>query len=141
MEKDSKITYTKTGTEQLELLKDDYVMLLEKEIRRRKYVPGDEFIEITASDLKQASQFIKIYLPRRTSMLKLASFMYLVLGILMVLGGLFYNELRAAMLEDPTRAAIVLGGVMLSLISIITFWRVKRREIDWKQRKELDKNR
>ena len=93
MEKEYKIHYTDAANERLESLKSEYRDMLEDIVKERKHVPGDKFVEITASDLEQASQYLKVIAPRKSESLRLVLVLYSLMGIAMIIAGFFVRLL------------------------------------------------
>lgn len=128
MEKEYKIHYTDAANERLKSLKSEYVEMLEDIVKDRKHVPGDKFIEITASDLEQATQYLKVIAPRKSESLRLVLVLYSLMGVAMVIAGLFYPFFMEMVRESPERLMLTLGGFVLSAAGIFGYIRIKQRE-------------
>ena len=128
MEKEYKIHYTDAANERLESLKSEYRDMLEDIVKERKHVPGDKFVEITASDLEQASQYLKVIAPRKSESLRLVLVLYSLMGIAMIIAGLFYPFFIEMFRESPERLILTLGGFVLSAAGIFGYFRIKQRE-------------
>jgi hypothetical protein len=125
-----KIVYTESGRQALEEFKEEKVRELEKEISPRKYVYGDETIEITANDVREGSD--RIRLPYRFTsarpMTQLLLQIYILFGVLATFAGLFYRNLKYIASEDPTQIILVLSGVGISFMSYLMLQRLRDRE-------------
>ena len=55
-----KVIYTESAKQALEAFKERQAKELEENICSRKYVFGDNTVEITASDIKEASEFSRL---------------------------------------------------------------------------------
>ena len=128
MEKEYKVHYTDAANERLESLKCEYMNILKEIIKDRKYVPGDNFVEITASDLEQASQYLKVIAPRKSGSLRLVLVLYAFMGIVMIIAGLFYPLIAEMIRESPERLILTFGGFILLAAGIYGYYRVKQRE-------------
>ena len=109
-------------------------------------------LEITASDIRDAEKYFKVTdlskskLPLTNMIFKL----YMIMGILMVLIGLFYPELRQLVDRNPIQLALVISGLGLSLASFLGSYyfrvRVNRRAeleriyVEFESRKKPDSN-
>lgn len=128
MEKEYKIQYTDASIARLKLLQSAYTEMLENIIKDRKHVPGDKFIEITASDLEQASECVKIITPRKNESLRLVLIIYTLLGLAMIIAGLYYPFFIDVFRESPNRLMLILGGFALSAVGLFGYLRLKQRE-------------
>ncbi|WP_045226939.1 hypothetical protein [Methyloterricola oryzae] len=126
-----KIIYTESGKNAIESYKERKAKELEESIKQRKYVLGDDLIEITGSDVKEAQDEIghyKIYARRRTSSYKLALQLYSVVGVLMTLGGIFYQDVVYLFTQRPQQVAFIVSGIGISIVCVAMLWRLKSRE-------------
>lgn len=126
-----KIVYTESALIELEKFQEKRKEELEVFLKNRKYVFGDEVLEITASDIRdaernfKASDISRSKLPVTNMILKL----YMIMGIMMVLIGLFYSQLRQLIEGNPIQLTLILGGVVLSLVSFFGSYYFRMREI------------
>ena len=96
MEQNIKINYTEAAKQKIDELNKKYIQDLEYFLKETKYVPGEDFIEVTASDINELAKYIKIIYPR-TKVFEIRNFLlktYFVLGILTIFCGLFYSEIQ-----------------------------------------------
>lgn len=118
-----KIVYTESGKAALEAFKSEKAKELENAILSKKYVFGDEEVEITAADVKTASQSSRVSYNRKLRSIELSAHLYFVIGILTALVGLFFDRLQALFKDKPFAAMLVLaGGMMTGLSLLIKFW-------------------
>lgn len=126
-----KIIYTESGKQALESYKQRMVSDLENSIKQRKYVLGDDLIEITASDVKEASDggYSKIgYVTRRSSVTKTILQVYLIFGFLTAIFGLFYNEIIVLIRDRPQQLVFIVAGAAVSIVSTVLLARIRVRE-------------
>ncbi len=125
------VTYTLNAKSELQTFQERQQHILEDIIKRRKYVFGDEVLEITASDIRDASRFIQPIITERANGL---SFRRLILNIYFVLGltltgiGLLYPLVIDEFRKNPTQATLSLSGVALTLMSVIMSYYLKFKE-------------
>lgn len=126
-----KITYTESALIELERFQSHRKEELESLLKNRKYVFGDDAVEITASDIRDAEKYFKVEtlskskLPLTNMLLKT----YMVAGIVMVGVGLFYPDLKQLVDRNPIQITLVLGGAMLSFTSFIGSYYFRMRNI------------
>lgn len=126
-----KIVYTESALDELKRFQEQRKEELEALLKNRKYVFGDEVLEITASDIRNAERHFKVSdisksrLPLTNMLFKL----YMIAGILMVFVGLFYPDLLQFIDRNPIQLALILTGVMLSLVSFFGSYYFRIREI------------
>lgn len=129
MKKEKEIIYTSSGEKRMAKLYDDLHLDVEKYFRENKYVPGDEFIEITAADVEEISKKITI---AKTYKSNFSSFIiiyfYCVLGFVLILYGIFYDEITTLILGDPRRLVFILGGIFMVLLGLISLFLLKIRQ-------------
>mgnify|MGYP003638746787 CR=1 FL=1 len=129
--------YTESAEKELEDFKREQVALLEDFVRRRKYVYGDDLIEVTGSDVKEAKRHFTIIDNRKSSIRQLTLGTYLFIGIVTLIGGLFYEQIRAAMTGDPTQLMIILMGVTMIFASLFGHWWFRFRDRIRAERREF----
>lgn len=129
MKKEKQIIYTESGEKRLAKLYDDLHVDIEKYFRENKYVPGDEFIEITAADIEEISKKItiaKTYKSNYTSFILI--YIYCIFGFVLILYGIFYEEIKKLVLVDPRRLVYILGGVFMVLLGLVYSFILKTRQ-------------
>jgi uncharacterized membrane protein YraQ (UPF0718 family) len=122
MEKDTEIKFSDVAEKKLSDLKERYAEQLIDIIEKKKSIPGEKIIEITASDLEHSSRYLKFYLPRKGELLKAAFATYAAIGIFLIFGGLLYPIIQEIIHEEPLRASLIGAGVGLLIISIVGYW-------------------
>lgn len=129
-----KIDYTDSGRLALEVFKGNQAKELEEYICSKKYVFGDDAVEITAADVKEAAAFRSLgaSLRRRRSSVEIVARFYMVIGILVAAVGLFYDRLVGMFRDNPTQLMLVVCGVAVSLASsvMISWSRMRQREAE-----------
>ena len=130
-----KIVYTESGQRALAEFKerqiDELVRDLEQRITSRKYVFGDEEVEVTGNDVKMAAELrtLQPQLNRaRFTSTRLILMVYMVLGSLTAIAGLFWSTLRTLYADDPIRFMLVVSGVAISLMSYVMLARFRERD-------------
>ena len=136
-----KIIYTESGQQALEAYKQRQVEDLEQRIASRKYVFGDEVVEITAADVKQATE-MRGPLPRALARRSNAQFIlatYTILGIVMSGVGLFYEQFRRLFYDNPVQLMLVIGGLGLSVASFAMLQRFRDRDREIERLEQLER--
>lgn len=131
MEQNIKINYTEAAKQKIDELNKKYIQDLEYFLKETKYVPGEDFIEVTASDINELAKYIKIIYPR-TKVFEIRNFVlktYFVLGILTIFCGLFYSEIQNIILYRPIQAVITLTGVITTVVAFLILQSFKRKEV------------
>lgn len=133
-----KIVYTESALSELEKFQDQQKAELESFLKEKKFVFGDDILEVTASDVREASRHFRVTryssspIPI-TSMLLRA---YMVLGVVMAVAGIFYNDIIAMLEGNPMQLALVLSGLAVTVISFVGSYYFRMREA---RRYELEK--
>jgi len=118
--KDKKVIYTDSANERLELLFYDLRKKINNHFLEKKYVFGDDQIEVTASDIEEVSKRIKLFVPKRRSSVQLILIIYSVLGVFIFFFGLFYGEIKNIIESGGSfRFAIIISGILLTVFSVI----------------------
>jgi hypothetical protein len=110
-----KFQYTDAALQELQAFQSHQQKLLEELISERKFVFGDETVEVTASDIKEASSYIRAYRPRiaRYSSLRSLSQIYVALGALISLGGYIYPSFQSLFVENRVQGMAILTGFVM----------------------------
>lgn len=128
MNGDKKIIYTHSATERLQMFHHEVDAELQRYFQERKFVPGDEFIEVTASDIDEVAQKFRISRPIRTSSVRnLIPIVYSVIGVIMAVIGIFYEQFKVILEGDPKRLIFIGGGLFMLLISSYYLYMLKRK--------------
>lgn len=133
-----KILYTDSALSELEKFTMHRKEDLESLIKRQKYVFGDETIEITASDIRDAEKsFARSHKVERTLPLtKLLLRMYAILGVASILAAIFYQDLMEIIYGNPLQRVLLLGGFVLTLFSVVGGYLLRLRQ---SRRDELER--
>lgn len=134
METKAKIVYTKSAQERLNRLNKDIEQRVTDYIKMRKFVPGDDFIEITASDIEDVWKRITIIPPQKSQFRQLILFIYAVMGIVLTLFGLFYSNFTTLIQDEPNRLMVITIGLTLSMFSVLFSFYLNAKQ---KKEKEL----
>ena len=145
IESSKKIILTDSAKMRLEKLHSEVDNQITDYLRDRKNVPGDDFIEVTASDIDDLSTRLKIIRPAsRVNTKELVVFVYGVCGAVLTVVGLFFNQLKAILFEDKERALLIAMGLILlfstTLFSYINRlkYRRERELIDYERTKQKE---
>jgi hypothetical protein len=128
------IVYTKSAQSRLDKLQADIIRHLESELIDRKFIPGDEQVEITASDVEEISRAMLLSFAdpyeRRARSRNLLISVYMVVGVLMTVAGLFYQDF-IRMVSNPTQGILVLTGASITVAGFLLrlFYRSRSREV------------
>jgi hypothetical protein len=129
-----KVIYTETAEREMQSFHEKQKRLLEELIAEKKFVYGDETLEITASDIKQAADQIQAYRPtsRRHQVFLFASRIYIAIGILVMVGAYFFPKLQAMVFENKTQGLLFMMGAVLAFAGIVlsVFYQIKFRRYD-----------
>jgi hypothetical protein len=139
MENNINIKYTDTAKEQLEEFKKQQVQLLEDHLVKDKYVIGDDLVEITASDIKEALDDMKVIYPGeqkslfKSESMKLASLVYVILGVLITIGSMYYDYFQELLFNNPSKAFLLMLGITMTVMGVILNFIIRKRELDRKK--------
>lgn len=126
-------TYTDAAKQELERFLGHQKDTIESMILEKKAIFGDDFIEITASDIKEAGDRIRpIYMYpskyRNASQLIITK-LYVAAGILMMIGAFFYDDIHQLLTGNKTQSLLFLmGAFMVILGGVFNYWLKLRRQ-------------
>ena len=114
-----RINYTDVAKDRLQKLNEGISEKLQDMLIDRKSIPGEQIIEITGSDVEELARSLRIVTrsERDTTYRSFLLRLILVIGILIALFGLFYENIVLLLLDDPLRAALVFGGAIISFVA------------------------
>lgn len=139
MNGDKKIIYTNSATQRLKMFHSEVDIEIERYFQERKFVPGDEFIEITASDIDEVAQRFRISRPTRTSSVRnLIPIVYSLIGVIMAVIGIFYEQFKLILEGDPKRLIFIGGGLFMLIISSSYLYMLKRKDQLERDLKEIE---
>ena len=127
--------YTDSGLKELTEFQKQQQKLLEEVISSRKYVFGDEVVEITRADVKQAAQHIKPISEithSKYAATRLAAGIYIFVGIMLFAAGITWPYLRALYTRDRFSFMLALAGLAMSIIgySLLQIMRARARQAE-----------
>ena len=110
-----KVIYTDAAKVELDSYLTKQRDLLERFISERKYVMGDESIEITASDIRELADRVRLmpFSRSRYEMMRLASRMYMVMGLLLAVGAFLYPQVQLMFAENRYQGMLLVAGLAL----------------------------
>lgn len=118
MEKPIQIVYTNEAEERLEKLINKFKSDIEFLIKNMRYIPGDKFIEITGSDIETVSKYFKIISPDKNRSRYFIINIYLILGTIFLISGLFFNEFINLLERNPIQLMLILVGATMICVSL-----------------------
>ena len=115
MNSDVKIILTDQAARQLEKYKDSQGNKLIEEIASRKFVPGDDEVEITASDIEKGrGNFSRPRLP-----MIILVIVYVIMGLFMMFIGFNYDTIKNIILKnDPLQIVMLVMGAAFFIMGI-----------------------
>ena len=134
-----KINITSKGQEQLEEFKNQQVNILLNKIVKAKFYPGLEEIEVSGNDINEFSKNFfyrdNLQMARRKRRLMLLASFYTIIGLILALGGFYYDTFMDLLQSSPERAMLIMSGVIIFFIGIfaqlmLLFQSRKYRRID-----------
>jgi|JI6StandDraft_1071083.scaffolds.fasta_scaffold305689_1 hypothetical protein len=129
MNNSKKIIYTDSAKERFDKFHYEVTQEVENYFQERKFVPGDEFIEITASDIDEVAQRFRIARPVRTNPVRtLIPIVYTLAGVILTATGLFYDQFKLILSGDPKRLIFIVSGLFMILFSWAYVYLIKNRE-------------
>lgn len=122
MEREIKFKYTEAAKEQLEKFKAAQIKIIEDAIKERKYFPGEDYIEITASDIQEITKYIKYSKPIKYEPKYLIIYVYFFIGIIMFVGGFSYPYFMEILRKYRSpQAMIILAGIAMIFLSLLLY--------------------
>lgn len=126
-----KIVYTESALDELDRFQRQRKEDLESLLKNTKYVFGDDVLEITASDIREAEACFRVS-SESPSILTFSSMMlklYTVAGMILASVGVFYPQLMRMSSENPSQLMLILGGLLLSSVSFAMSYYLKVRAL------------
>lgn len=108
--------------------------VLFEDVKNRKYVFGDDMIEITASDIKRAIESIKLksFLESnrrsRNAKVRILIQVYIVAGVLIAVFGSFAPQISMYIHQEPLRGATLLIGAGMAFIGGVMSFLLTQKE-------------
>lgn len=125
-----KVIYTDAAQRELSEFQQRQKTLLEKLISDRKLVYGDDVLEITASDIKEAAHRIQPIRPivRQYQSSRLLTRAYIVMGVAMMIGALFYPQIQEILEKNRFQALFFFMGASITVIGWLFGYWLKLRQ-------------
>ena len=117
--KNENINITEPARQQLEKFSEEMVRKLLDCIVSEKSYPGLDSIEVTAEDIRKYSANMRYVKLDRATRLSIFARSYLFLGLFVVLGGIFYEDLMKLSMYSPLRLSFIIAGAFMLLLGII----------------------
>jgi hypothetical protein len=116
-----KIIYTAAAKPELDAFHFRQQASLESLVAKRKSVLGDDVLEITASDIKDAAKDIGVHQrhPEYFRRTRLVTSLYIFAGISLMVGAFFYPRIVEILAENKTQALVFLMGTILTAIGAV----------------------
>lgn len=122
----SDVVYTPEAEKRLERAKSEFVEQLEGAVKSRKYYPGDEVLEITASDIEVVSKYFVFRKPNKMAAKLNILIVYMVFGFSLAVTGLFYEEFVDLLRSNPIRLVFVFAGFSTLIMSMLMYVKYKQ---------------
>lgn len=103
-------------------------------IRSETYVPGQEEIEVTASDVLRARNQLLFISTRTADIREIVITLYMIIGAITILFGLFYNNIMLMIRENPIQIYIIMMGILIMAASVMMRWVIQRRRRNFHDR-------
>lgn len=136
-----KIVYTASGAKAIEDYSARKIFELHKKIEDQvvsnKYVLGDDTVEVTATDVKQAVKILDK--PSRSTWLKIIIKLYMALGVATTLAGIFFETFLntfSVLFKNPIQLILFSSGLLLIIFSYVTLQKIRMREIERQEKME-----
>lgn len=127
MNKQLTVTYTDAAKQRAEELACHYREVLQEVVTERKFVPGDNTVEITASDLEQATKYVQIRVQLssvkrlKVRLLDLLAKVYIFMGVSVILLGIYYPQLVKLFYSlSPIQQSVVTLGIVSIFAGVIS---------------------
>lgn len=118
-----KIIYTEAAQQEMAQYHAQANLLLEELIKERKFVMGDEVIEVTASDVKSATYNLRVA-PQtlmRSRLPMLLSRLYMLIGLFMIAGAFLYPYIIDMLQSNRQQALLLISGTALTALGAFSW--------------------
>ncbi|WP_430413185.1 hypothetical protein [Kordia sp.] len=138
------IKYTDSASKKLNSVLEKVKEQIADDIVNSKNYPGEELIEITASDIEETYRRLSIRnnkstFYRKSKMIRMIIPVYFILGIMLTLFGIFRKDIMELIKNDKEGLMYSLTGFVISLTSAAIFYLYKNKENE--RRREYEKER
>jgi hypothetical protein len=125
-----KVIYTDAAQRELVEFQQRQKALLEELVSDRKLVYGDDVLEVTASDIKEAAHRIQPIRPtaRHYQSSELLTRAYIIMGIAMMIGAFFYPQIQEILEKNKTQAFIFVTGASITALGWLFGYWLKLRQ-------------
>lgn len=117
--KSNNIRLTHNAEMQLELFKEEQVQQLMDIIKKEKFYPGLDEVEVTASDIVKYGKRIVVYNEKKKLNITLFASIYMLIGCFLVFGGFNYHLFYKMVLDSPEQLMFILIGSFLVFFAIV----------------------
>lgn len=114
-----KVRFTEAGRARLDRAVRQYTEQIEALLLERNFIPGEPFVEATASDVEAATQRLVIVGRTGSPFRRLLLRLYGVVGLAMVGAGLFWSQIKDTLARDPNQFMLIAGGLAILLFSAL----------------------
>lgn len=123
---------TEKGQKQLEAFKERQVKELLDDIIKIKDYPGVDEIEITGNDIDECSKKW-LYMGNNSKrnryyLLKVCSYFYLTIGIIVLVASTFYEDLKRIYENSPEQISFMLLGACMSILGVLILIYIRTTE-------------
>lgn len=126
-----KAIYTEAAQQELVDFQARQQDLLERVVAERKFVLGDDVLEITASDIKAASEKIQAHCPTsaRGRFSDLVMRAYIGIGVVMMGGAFLYPQLSEIFASNKTQGLVFVVGASMTVVgALVSYWTQSRQK-------------
>ena len=125
------VIYTKSAKISLNNLFDNLKNKIEDELQKKKYIFGDDSVEITSNDIKEIQERLVFSNKRnKKKILKVMGLSYLVIGLVTLIIGIGYPFWLTIIRNNPFQLTLLLSGFVLTIFSllILVFYRMREEK-------------
>ena len=123
MDSRRKVVFTDAAVARRAQLLDTLEKDIDNAIIDMKYVPGADFVEVTASDVEEIARTTRIgyrdRMAQRSRYRRVLLISYMLVGATMLFAGLYYKELVKLSNENPTQLIMVMSGVLIMITAAV----------------------
>jgi|GEM_PF-5010544 len=110
----SQIDLTVPAKKELDNVIEGYKKLLLNNVQPIKDAEGKDRVEVTASDIDRAVRLIQYGKTKRVLLRQTIAQIFAILGVLLMIGGLFYPQIEES-IRNPIQAMVIAGGIYLGI--------------------------
>lgn len=139
MDINKNLVLTDAAIARLEQAVSEYKTAVEEALAEYRYTPGEDNIEITASDLEEVLSGMRVVNRRRSVARDLVLRIYLAIGVVLTTVGVLYGRLSAffseAFSRHPEQLFILLSGVVFLSAGVVGRLLIERRHLQERTRR------